>query len=145
MSAKRYKEITKYLTDPTVTTRLFITPAAVQTLIEQAKAEQTQLGDEAAFRAVTVSFQNFVTSDLMKLSPWFKAQRVHTFVGAIFTDPATKEPRSDVRLLIRAEQTPKDEPLKLVICAPSEQELPDNYFETRVVEETRVLYRHFLQ
>lgn len=132
------KEITQHITKPRG--KVFITPAAETALADMLHEEQVQLPESDLYRTLGVSLNDFLDCDYMRRSAWFKAQKAHTFVGLNFLDPDTTEVRNNLRLVV--EHNPG---AKLIIQTPGEYTLPEDYYETRVIEETRVLYKQLIQ
>jgi hypothetical protein len=142
--SEKPKDISKFITKTQA--KVVITPAAeadINAVVTAAGAVNTE---EGTHRCVAASLDDFLDCDFMRMSAWFKAQKEHTFVGLLLLNPDTKEPQSDVRLVVRADAPDKDDKhkVKLVVCSTTEATLPENYFDARVIEETRVLYRALL-
>lgn len=138
MPDHKAQEITRHI-KPRPVGRVYISTAAVAELrmaLAEQSVSQEQYPDESLFECVGASFLNFAKSDYAQQSLWFKSQPEHTFVGMSFLDPETKNPRSYVRLVARHLKSSRD----VVIIAPGEAELPEDYYEQRVIEEARIHY-----
>jgi hypothetical protein len=128
------RDITKHIS-PKPHGRVYLTPGAEQCIREALAVEHVELPEEQWMACIGTSLVDFLGCDYMRRSAWFKSQQAHTFTGIVFNDPDTHEARSDVRLAVREMAGGSH-----AVCSPAEVEFPENYFDTRVIEETRVEY-----
>lgn len=81
----------------------------------------------------------FIKGDYMTHSAWFKAHDTHHFMGFQRRDSDTNKKTHGVWLSLRL-----GENKTCTIMTPDEANLGDDYLVTRVIEETKILYRHIL-
>lgn len=115
-----------------------ITDAAVAVVDAALKKHGCVLSEELRLDYIGRAFYDMLTSDYMKKSMWFRAQPAHTITGMVFHKPGTHDYTDGVQLVYAQDKEGH------VIMAPSEYELPDNYPDLRVIEETKVQYKQLL-
>ncbi len=137
MNNPEQRDITKHV--PKSRGPVYLTAAAEAALTDLLQSNGSGPVTDTTLQVLGQSLQQFLVCDYMRQSVWFKSQKAHTFVGIQLLDPETKNATAALRMAV------KQAPGATLVCAPSEAELPDDYYDTRVVEETKVLYKDFLK
>lgn len=108
--------------------RLSISPLAEATL--RKLVDEYGLDFNSLVKLTVTGLLTELNQPYYHLSPWFRRQPAHLFMP--FQLNRGGDPLPPLRLPYRMEDS--------VILAPGEIDLPEDYFEQRVLEETRVDY-----